>query len=81
MPVAEMARYSDLVRADKGNEAERIALMECHARTLERQIEALIACREVICDKIDSYRGALAERDVTLPPATVARTGAPDRDR
>ncbi|PFG34642.1 MerR family transcriptional regulator [Sanguibacter antarcticus] len=60
MPVAEMARYSALVRAGDGNEAERIALMQEHARSLDEQIAELEACRDVITDKIHMYQGALA---------------------
>jgi DNA-binding transcriptional MerR regulator len=59
MPIADMARYSHLVRDGDGNEAERIALMEDHARSLDRQIAELIACREIINDKITSYRQTL----------------------
>ena len=62
MPVADMARYSELVRAGEGNEADRIALMESHARSLDAQIEELIASREVIRDKITFYRQAVASR-------------------
>jgi DNA-binding transcriptional MerR regulator len=62
MPVADMAEYSRLVRAGEGNEADRIALMESHARSLDAQIEELIACREVIRDKITFYRRAVASR-------------------
>ena len=62
MPVADMARYSQLVRAGEGNEADRIALMESHARSLDAQIEELIASREVIRDKITFYRRAVASR-------------------
>jgi len=62
MPVADMARYSQLVRAGEGNEANRIALMESHARSLDAQIEELIASREVIRDKITFYRRAVASR-------------------
>ena len=62
MPVADMARYSQLVRAGEGNEADRIALMESHARSLDAQIEELIASREVIRDKITFYRQAVASR-------------------
>lgn len=61
MPVADMARYSDLVRAGDGNESKRIELMEAHASSLDTKIEELIAYREVIRDKIAFYRQALVE--------------------
>lgn len=66
MPVADIARYADLVRAGEGNEADRIALMEAHAASLDTQIEELLACREVIRGKIASYRLALADRGVSV---------------
>jgi len=62
MPVAVMARYSALVRAGEGNEAERIALMEAHARALNAQIEELLVCRDVINGKVRAYRQHLATR-------------------
>ncbi|MGV8881142.1 MAG: MerR family transcriptional regulator [Rhodoglobus sp.] len=67
MPVAEMAKYSALVRAGEGNEPQRIALMEAHATALDEQIESLIACRAVIGGKIDTYRTALIARGVLAP--------------
>ena len=66
MPVAEMAKYAELVRAGAGNEHERIALMEAHAQALDAQIRELIACRGVIDHKIDLYRTALRERGVDV---------------
>ncbi|GAA5229984.1 MerR family transcriptional regulator [Arthrobacter cryoconiti] len=62
MPVADMAKYSDLVRAGDGNESERIELMEAHASSLDTKIEELIAYRQVIRDKIVFYRQALVEK-------------------
>lgn len=62
MPIAELAKYSCLVRAGEGNEAERIALMEAHADSLDAQIAELIACRAVIRGKVDSYREDLSAR-------------------
>lgn len=59
MPIADMARYSRLVRDGEGNETERIALMENHARSLDRQIAELMACREIINAKITTYRQTL----------------------
>jgi DNA-binding transcriptional MerR regulator len=73
MPVAEMSRYAALVRAGAGNEAERIALMQAHAGSLDQQIEELMAAREVIGGKIRSHRDQLAARGVALP----ARGGTP----
>lgn len=62
MPVAQIAEYSRLVGEGAGNEAERIALMEAHARSLDAQIDELVACRAVILGKVDNYRASLLAR-------------------
>jgi hypothetical protein len=49
--------------------------METHARSLDIQIEELVACREAIRDKIASYRRALAVQDVTAIPAATDDAG------
>ena len=72
MPISEVARYANLVRNGDGNEAERVALMEAHARSLDAQIEELLECRAVICGKVDSYRQALASRGVALEEPGIA---------
>ncbi|WP_353813703.1 MerR family transcriptional regulator [Agromyces sp. SYSU T00266] len=72
MPISDIAAYSDLVRAGRGNEGERVALMEAHARSLDEQIEQLIAAREVIRAKVSDYRRMLAERGIELPPGEPA---------
>lgn len=69
MPVAEMAAYSKLVRAGAVSEAARIELMESHARSLDAQIQELIACREVIRRKIDDFGDVLAACGVDVAPA------------
>jgi len=50
------------VRAGSGNEAERLALLRAHERSLDAQIESLIACRQVIHDKAAGYQEALVAR-------------------
>jgi hypothetical protein len=50
------------VRAGSGNEAERLALLRAHERSLDAQIESLIACRQVIHDKAKGYQEALVAR-------------------
>ena len=73
MPVAELAEYSRLVSAGPGNEAERIALMEAHAQSLDAQIEELIACRAVIRGKIDAYCEMLPTEGVSPGRVPVRR--------
>ncbi|WP_353829269.1 MerR family transcriptional regulator [Agromyces sp. SYSU T0242] len=69
MPVSEISKYADLVRAGDGNEHERVELMEAHARSLDEQIDRLLASREAIRTKIRAYRHLLAERGIDLPDA------------
>lgn len=56
MPVAEMVRYAELVRAGDGNEAERAQLLEEHRERVRDRIaeqEAHLAALEF---KINTYR-------------------------
>ena len=61
-PIALLREYAALVRAGSGNEAERLALLRAHERSLDAQIESLIACRQVIHDKAAGYQEALVAR-------------------
>lgn len=67
MPVSKMAKYADLVRSGEGNEADRVALMESHAKVLKEKIVELMTCCEVIEGKITSYRELLEGRGVRIP--------------
>ncbi|WP_438854471.1 MerR family transcriptional regulator [Agromyces sp. M3QZ16-3] len=64
MPVSEIRKYSDLVRAGDGNEGQRLDLMEQHVHSLDEQIAQMVAAREVIRAKILDYRRMLAERGI-----------------
>lgn len=63
-PIAVMREYAGLVRAGSGNEAQRLALMRAHERSLDAQIESLIACRQVIGDKARGYQEMLIARGI-----------------
>lgn len=69
MPVAEIRKYSDLVRAGKGNEGERLALLEAHLCALDEQVAQIAAAREAIRAKICDYRRMLVEQGIRLEPA------------
>ncbi|WP_053097544.1 MerR family transcriptional regulator [Microbacterium sp. CGR1] len=61
-PIAMLREYAALVRAGSGNEAERLALLRAHERSLDAQIETLIACRQVVSAKAGAYQEALLAR-------------------
>jgi DNA-binding transcriptional MerR regulator len=60
MPLTEIRRYAELVRAGSGNEAERLALLRRHRERVDEQISALNRCREVIDYKVGVYEDRLA---------------------
>jgi DNA-binding transcriptional MerR regulator len=60
MPLPEIRRYADLVRAGNGNEAERLALLRGHRERVDEQISALNHCRDVISYKVGVYEERLA---------------------
>lgn len=76
-PISLLREYAALVRAGSGNEAERLALLRAHERSLDAQIDALIACRQVIGDKARAYQEALVARGVD--PFATADAVADDR--
>jgi DNA-binding transcriptional MerR regulator len=65
MPVREVRRYAELVRAGDGNEAERLALLRVHRERVRMQLAALAAHLDAIDAKIGYYDDAL---DTCLSP-------------
>jgi len=63
MPIRTIRRYAELVRAGRGNEKERLALMEGHRAEVIAKIAELQDNLEGIDHKIDVYRGRLAAGD------------------
>jgi len=62
MPLAEIRRYTDLIRGGEGNEAGRLALLRAHReRILEQQV-ALDRCLAMITHKIAVYEDSLTGR-------------------
>jgi DNA-binding transcriptional MerR regulator len=59
MPVADMVRYAELVRAGAGTE-ERLALLSEHRERVVAAMAAQRDCLEFLDYKIDLYRGRLA---------------------
>ncbi|GGU71094.1 MerR family transcriptional regulator [Streptomyces albospinus] len=63
MPIKGIRRYAELVAAGRGNEDERLDLLESHR---DEVLARLAACQEnlrLISHKIDVYRGRLAAGD------------------
>jgi DNA-binding transcriptional MerR regulator len=73
MSIKDIRRYADLVADGRGNEQERLAVLEAHRDQVNQRIAELQDNLELIEHKIDVYRGRVAAGDAdTLwaPPAT-----------
>ncbi|WP_231123604.1 MerR family transcriptional regulator [Nocardioides sambongensis] len=55
MPIREVHRYADLVRAGNGNEEERLALLRTHRAAVLRQLAEVTAHLGAIDHKIGIY--------------------------
>ena len=74
MPIAEIRRFAELVRAGAGNEQERLALLQEHERLVRAEIAQLNACLEVIHRKVVTYEQHLRD-------GTAAGLWAPEPSR
>jgi DNA-binding transcriptional MerR regulator len=63
MPIKVIRRYAQLVSAGRGNEKERLALMEAHRADVAAKLAELQECLDLIDHKIDVYRDRLAAGD------------------
>jgi len=61
MPIRDVRRYADLVRAGAGNEAERLELLKAHRERVEAQLAQVTAHLRSIDHKIGIYEGALGQ--------------------
>ena len=59
MPIRDVRRYADLVRAGDGNEAERLELLKAHRERVEAQLAEVTAHLRAIDHKIGIYEGKL----------------------
>ena len=59
MPIRDVRRYADLVRAGDGNEAERLELLKAHRERVEAQLAQVTAHLRAIDHKIGIYEGKL----------------------
>jgi DNA-binding transcriptional MerR regulator len=56
MPIRTMREYAALVRAGRGNEAARLALLEAHRRTVQAQLDESARNLRAIDIKISLYQ-------------------------
>ena len=61
MPIRDVRRYADLVRAGTGNEAERLELLKAHRERVEAQLSQVTAHLRAIDHKIGIYEGKLEQ--------------------
>ncbi|MEV0647625.1 MerR family transcriptional regulator [Phytomonospora sp. NPDC050363] len=59
MPLAEIRRYTDLIREGRGNEPERLALLRAHRERIQEQRAALDRCMSMITHKLAVYEDHL----------------------
>jgi DNA-binding transcriptional MerR regulator len=63
MPIKSIRRYAELVSAGRGNEQERLALMEAHRADVTAKLAEIQENLKIIDHKIDVYRDRLAAGD------------------
>jgi DNA-binding transcriptional MerR regulator len=63
MPIRSIRRYAELVSAGRGNEQQRLDLLEAHRAEVLARIAELQENLELIDHKIDVYRGRMAAGD------------------
>ncbi|WP_117215570.1 MerR family transcriptional regulator [Allorhizocola rhizosphaerae] len=64
MPVRDMVRYIELVRAGDGSRPARLAMLEAHRHTVLKQIDELQRDLSVIDRKIGLYRDSLPQCEI-----------------
>ena len=62
MSIREIRRYVELIRAGEHTEPERIALLESHRLTVERQLADIQRSLDAIEEKIANYRSKRVRR-------------------
>lgn len=63
MPIKKIREYAELVAAGRGNEQDRLALMEAHRAEVLAKLAGLQENLQLIDHKIDVYRGRLEAGD------------------
>jgi DNA-binding transcriptional MerR regulator len=65
MPIREVRRYAELVRAGDGNEDERLALLRAHRERVRAQLATMAAYLDAIDMKIGYYADAIGACEST----------------
>jgi DNA-binding transcriptional MerR regulator len=60
MPIREVRRYAELVRAGDGNEDQRLALLRAHRERVRAQLATIATFLDAIDVKISYYADAIA---------------------
>jgi DNA-binding transcriptional MerR regulator len=63
MPIREVRRYAELVRAGDGNEDERLALLRAHRARVLAELDTMAAHLDAIDMKISYYASAIGARE------------------
>ncbi|MEV0166171.1 MerR family transcriptional regulator [Nonomuraea fuscirosea] len=63
MPLTDIRRYTELVRAGQGNEVERLEVLRAHRERVLAQMHDLDECLKLITEKVAVYEGRLGLRD------------------
>ena len=61
MPIRDVRRYAELVRAGTGNEAERLELLKSHRERVEQQLAEVTSHLRAIDHKIGLYEGQVEQ--------------------
>jgi len=61
MPIRDVKKYADLVRAGAGNEVERLELLRAHRERVERQLAEVTGHLRAIDYKIALYEGKVEQ--------------------
>ncbi|MGW2216659.1 MerR family transcriptional regulator [Nonomuraea sp. NPDC001684] len=69
MPLTDIRRYTELVRAGHGNEAERLEVLREHQERVLARMRELDGCLKLITNKVAVYEGRLGLRD-DIPECT-----------
>lgn len=62
MPIRDVRRYAALVRAGKGNEEERLAILQAHREQVLRELAEVTGHLAAIDHKISLYNNCVMER-------------------
>jgi DNA-binding transcriptional MerR regulator len=75
MPIKMIRRYAQLVSAGRGNEEERLALLEAHRADVAAKLAEVQDSLKLIDHKIDVYRGRLEAGDADRLWAPIRPSG------